>query len=588
MTSPSSDAPRALLPAAVALVAVVYALTCARALLGGDNGEFATLFAEGGVAHPSGYPLYTLWLRAWSWLPASSPAHGAALATSLHGALAAAALALASRAWGASRWGTLFALASWCFASLPWRLSTHAEVFALNAAVALTVAWIAAPQGPARGARRTALLGLVAGAGLANHLSVALVAPLGLYGAVLGIRESEHRVRTALLGVAALAPGLATYTSLYLTAMHAGDRYIWGDPTTLQGLIDHILRKDFGTGQLSASGAPPQPLAHLGYLLRNVFSDLHVLPAVLGLAGYGALERDASTGADARSRAFLGAALVTVGPLFLSRFNIPPTGLGGAVVERFHLLPMSLLAVTIGRGFDRVAELAPLGRNVQATLGAAVAVVGFARGLPAVRFEQDPTVERYLRDVLDTLPPRAVVLGTGDHRTLGFPYVQRALGLRRDVLFIDPRLLPMPHYRARIERRLGRPFAFPATRSIPTVPVAEAALATGRPVFLTNVFTASIPRALPVYPEGVVLRVLPRDERPPPPDQVLARNEALFARYRVRPGRRVLPPWQATAQMEYARTWGALADAATAAGRPDVAAPLRERAASYAPTSETP
>jgi hypothetical protein len=572
----------------VALVAVVYALTCARAVLGGDNGEFATLFAEGGVAHPSGYPLYTLWLRAWSWLPASSPAHGAALATSLHGALAAAALALASRAWGATRWGTLFALASWCFASLPWRLSTHAEVFALNAAVALTVAWIAAPQGPARGARRTALLGLVAGAGLANHLSVALVAPLGLYGAVLGIRESEHRVRTALLGVAALAPGLATYTSLYLTAMHAGDRYIWGDPTTLQGLIDHILRKDFGTGQLSASGAPPQPLAHLGFLLRNVFSDLHVLPAVLGLAGYGALERDASTGADARSRAFLGAALVTVGPLFLSRFNIPPTGLGGAVVERFHLLPMSLLAVTIGRGFDRVAELAPLGRNVQATLGAAVAVVGFARGLPAVRFEQDPTVERYLRDVLDTLPPRAVVLGTGDHRTLGFPYVQRALGLRRDVLFIDPRLLPMPHYRARIERRLGRPFAFPATRSIPTVPVAEAALATGRPVFLTNVFTASIPRALPVYPEGVVLRVLPRDERPPPPDQVLARNEALFARYRVRPGRRVLPPWQATAQMEYARTWGALADAATAAGRPDVAAPLRERAASYAPTSETP
>lgn len=588
MTSPTPDAPRALLPAAVALVALVYALTCARAVLGGDNGEFATLFAEGGVAHPSGYPLYTLWLRAWSWLPASSPAHGAALATSLHGALAAGALVLASRAWGASRWGSLFALASWCFASLPWRLSTHAEVFALNAAVALSVAWIAAPHGPARGARRVALLGLVAGAGLANHLSVALVAPLGLYGAVTGVRESSHRVRAALLGVAALVPGLATYASLYVTATHAGDRYIWGDPTTLQGLVDHVLRKDFGTGQLSASGAPPAPAAHIGFLLRNVFSDLHVLPAVLGLAGYGALERDATTGTESRPRAFLGAALVTVGPLFLSRFNIPPTGLGAAVVERFHLLPMSLLAVTIGRGFDRVAELAPLGRNVQASLCAAVAVVGFARGLPAVRFEQDPTVERYLRDALDTLPPRAVVLGTGDHRTLGFPYLQRALGLRRDVLFVDPRLLPMPHYRARIERRLGRPFPFPATRSIPTVPVAETMLATGRPLFLTNVFTPSIPRALPVYPEGIVLRVLPSGQRPPPPDQVLSRNEALFARYRVRPGRRILAPWQAAAQAEYTRAWVTLADTAAAAGRPDVAAPLRARAESYAPIPETP
>lgn len=148
MTSPAPDAPSALLPAAVALVALVYAATCARAVLGGDNGEFATLFAEGGVAHPSGYPLYTLWLRAWSWLPASSPAHGAALATSLHGALAAGALVLAARAWGASCWGALVS-ASWCFASLP-RRAMHAEVFALNAAVGLTVAWLAAPGGPAR------------------------------------------------------------------------------------------------------------------------------------------------------------------------------------------------------------------------------------------------------------------------------------------------------------------------------------------------------------------------------------------------------------------------------------------------------
>lgn len=588
MTSSSSDAPRALLPVVVGLVGVVYLATCARALLGGDNGEFATLFAEGGVAHPSGYPLYTLWLRAWSWLPAATPAQGAAWATALHGTLAAWALVAAARAWGASRWGALFALVSWAFASLPWRLSTHAEVFALNAALALAIAWIAAPLGPARGSRRVVLLGLLAGAALANHLSAVLVAPVGLYGVVVGLREGPRRVGGAFLGVLSLLPGLLTYASLYVTAHHAGDRYVWGDTGSLEGLLHHVLRKDFGTGQLSATGAPAQPTVHVAFLLRNVFDGLHVLPAVLGVLGYFPLERDRTRGLRLHSLRWLGAALVTAGPLFAARLNIPPVGVGASVVERFHLLPMALLSVTIGRGFDLVTERALLGRNVRAALCAAVAFTGFARGLPAVRFEHDPTVEHYLRDVLDTLPPQAVVLGTGDHRTLGFPYLQRALGLRRDVLFIDPRLLPMGPYRARIERRLGRSFPFPPTRSIPTVAVAETALGTGRPLFLTDVFTPAIPRAFPLVTEGVLLRVLPRGASLPPPDLPLARTEALFARYRVRPGRRVLAPWQAVAQEAYALAWRSLADAAMAAGRPDVAAPLRRRAEVYTPLSEAP
>ena len=55
----------------------------------GDNAEFSTLSVTGGVAHPPGYPLYVLYLRAMSWLPGSSGAHTAALATAILGALAA-------------------------------------------------------------------------------------------------------------------------------------------------------------------------------------------------------------------------------------------------------------------------------------------------------------------------------------------------------------------------------------------------------------------------------------------------------------------------------------------------------------------
>src|SRR5262249_15743297 len=46
----------------------VYAAFASPYVVAPDNAEFATLGALGGVAHPSGYPLYVLWLRAWSWL----------------------------------------------------------------------------------------------------------------------------------------------------------------------------------------------------------------------------------------------------------------------------------------------------------------------------------------------------------------------------------------------------------------------------------------------------------------------------------------------------------------------------------------
>src|SRR5580692_6583945 len=84
-----------------AVVLAAYAWLAPAYIVDGDNAEFCTLGAVGGVPHPSGYPLYVLWLRATSWLPAGSAAHRAALATAVLGAAAVVVLHAACRAWGA-------------------------------------------------------------------------------------------------------------------------------------------------------------------------------------------------------------------------------------------------------------------------------------------------------------------------------------------------------------------------------------------------------------------------------------------------------------------------------------------------------
>ena len=67
MGSEHGDRIRAAAMFGVALT--VYFPTSSAHLVGGDNAEFVTIFGWGGVAHPSGYPLYSILLRLLSWMP---------------------------------------------------------------------------------------------------------------------------------------------------------------------------------------------------------------------------------------------------------------------------------------------------------------------------------------------------------------------------------------------------------------------------------------------------------------------------------------------------------------------------------------
>ena len=52
-----------------AVAGVVYALTCAPGLFYTDTGELAAASATLGVAHPTGYPLFTMLSHVWTLLP---------------------------------------------------------------------------------------------------------------------------------------------------------------------------------------------------------------------------------------------------------------------------------------------------------------------------------------------------------------------------------------------------------------------------------------------------------------------------------------------------------------------------------------
>src|SRR5215212_10615094 len=78
----------------------LYVRTLAPALLLGDGAEFQILAATLGIAHPTGYPIYLLLGKLFTWLPIGSIAYRVNLLSASAGALALALLYLIGRTLG--------------------------------------------------------------------------------------------------------------------------------------------------------------------------------------------------------------------------------------------------------------------------------------------------------------------------------------------------------------------------------------------------------------------------------------------------------------------------------------------------------
>lgn len=529
---------------------IAYLALASSDIVDADNAELATLGALGGRAHPSGYPLYVLWLRAWVWLPGSA-AHRAALATAVLGALTLVVLHAACRAWGARPLAATLAVAIVGAAPVVVHYHCEAEVFAMNGLVCALVVWLAAERGPLRGVRRAAVLGAVAGLGLSDHLTCVLVAPIGLYGVVRGARESRA------IAYAAAAAGLAAGLLPYVYLACADGPASWGRIRSPADLVDFFLRREYGTTSLVPGAARPWP-ANMVACLATIARSWLWLPGAAGAAMLGVrIWRPA--GETRGAWVALAASTLLAGPVLTSWFNVDPHGIGLYISQRFHILPTLLLTVPVAAAFDLVAA-----RIARPRLAAGLATLGFAAllaaALPHLAAIHSPAAERGVQNLLRSLPPGAIAVVLSEDQCFGGRYLQLTRGERPDVALVCSELLRRGWYRAAWARR---GLAMPAD---PGAPLGDALVRTGRPVFVDPGLT-QLRAAFPGYPFGVVHRVLPRGSAPPSPSDVAAINRELYRGFDLdypRPGRD--DDFAAVAHRRYAASWAAIAGLLEAAG----------------------
>jgi hypothetical protein len=407
-----------------------------------DSLEFQLITYLMGIAHPTGYPLYTLLGWLFTRIPVGDVAFRVNLLSAVFGALTIALIYLVGlelivsgrlrksrspepgtrQAWAevsAAAIGALTLVVSPVF----WSQATIAEVYTLNAAFIAGMLWLllGGAYPPSEG--RLLALAFLFGLSLTHHRTTLLMLPaLVLY---LWPAFPSWRLRTGIKMIAALMAPLLLY--LYIPVRgHVGS--LDGTYTnTLEGFWKHVTAGGYGVFIFENPFAAERGA---GYFLSLFLRQFGPIGLVTGLAGLAVLDRH-------RARELTATAFVTylifnifyrvadIEVFFIPLFVIwaiwigvatgwvltGPFGASTGRVSRWRL-PVTLLAITLLVGQP---------------------IIAFSNNLPDMDRSSDWAVADYAMDMIhQPMEPNSSIVGILGEVTL-IRYFQETQGLRRDL-----------------------------------------------------------------------------------------------------------------------------------------------------------
>ncbi len=210
-----------------------------------DAGELTAVGYTLGIAHPTGYPLYTLLARIFALLPAGTVAFRINLMAVITGSLSSTIFFLVC--WKILRdpYLALLPTSIIAFSHTLWNTSLSAEVYPLTA---LFIALILLQTISLNTRRGLYLLAFIMGLALSNHMIIStLLLPLIIY-LILNYRLFRFRWFVAVIF---FIGGLSIYLYLPLRA-HLSPILNWGNPYNLERFFWHISGRQYQVWMFSS------------------------------------------------------------------------------------------------------------------------------------------------------------------------------------------------------------------------------------------------------------------------------------------------------------------------------------------------
>ena len=467
--------------ALVALLAFVfYILTLCPTVDFIDAGELAAVVTTLGIAHPTGYPLFTLIGRVFEPIPLGFrtieklnllPAVECSLALFLfflflvffldefrlerqshsNGRLSTGRLSEKQfiHVFVPALCGTLVLAFSETF----WSQAISIEVYSLHTvfisglllvftrAIAADVRFTGRTEISDSRLHRSLWLGFayLLGCAFTNHMTTILLAPgfLYLYFAVNGFSRSAWK-RLLYLAVPFLL-GLSLYLYLPLRAIQKPIMN-WGNPVDIDRFFWHFSGKQYRVWLFSSTDAA---MKQLQYYWDSVLPEFGYAPLALAVIGAWKLFRESRSSFVFTILLFLGCVLYSI------NYDIHD-------IDSYFLLSYYAIAVWIAAG---VAAILKNLKKQSAVRGVAaglvlVCVVPLVYNYERVDGSKNVVVEEYTRNMFASLEPNAIVMSyQWDYFVSSAYYFQLVEHVRPDVVVIDKELMRRSWYYVQLEAR---------------------------------------------------------------------------------------------------------------------------------------
>jgi hypothetical protein len=439
----------------VAISFCVYLTTMCRSVGFTDSGELATVICTLGIAHPTGYPFFTLLGKFWMMIPTpleeilqlnifaallTAIAVGVFFKTTLtlhRSVLVFQVRSQKRKELNDHRFILASAIASLVlgFSTTFWSQSTAIEVYPLHLVLIilstlLFVGGLEEQLGQSQVlSRKLILFAFVLGLSFSNHMTTILLAPgfLWLYIRVFGFgKESFRRILN-------IAPffllGLSIY--LYMPIRSSGNPLLdWGHPATLERFFWHISGKQFRVWMFSGWSVVQKQLS---YFVDNFTSEFHLVLIACIVIGMVALFR--------RSRrlfTFLAFLFLTT-IVYAANYDIFD-------IDSYFLLSYIVIGWIAAYGidflFDWISDKRSWMKAMAIVILTVLPIVQIINNWNRVDETKNTLPQQFVWNAFSRLEPNAVVVASQwDYFISPSLYYQFIRNKRRDITIIDKSLL---------------------------------------------------------------------------------------------------------------------------------------------------
>ncbi len=423
------------------LVGILYIFNLTRDVWG-DSGDLVTAAYVFGVAHPSGYPLFTFLGYFFSHLPLPQPpVFRVGLISVFSSLLTLFILFKHSFRVTKNIAMSLLTVSILAFSYLFWFYTEVPDVFALNSLFAVLLIFLATLFYQEKKMKYLYLLVFFSALSLTHQETIILIFPSIIFLVLKRTGIIIKNKRNIIIMFLSALLGFTPFLYIPIAASH-NPVINWDHASNISNFLYLILRKDYG----SAPGITSNfPLFYKLFFIKHYFQstiESLTLPTIL-ICVAGALKLFKKDKGLSLSLVF---AFILSGPLFALYFfvfYIPYTNIlyWLGAIERFYILPTLVLMFFFPYGLIYVNEL--LDSKFSEMFGKFIFLVLFFIPLfllitnyKTATLSSSQIGNNYAKDVLTPVPNKTALLVAGDNPTFNLWYLHFVLGKRADVDFI--------------------------------------------------------------------------------------------------------------------------------------------------------